>query len=552
MSATFPTIREDLGMQPSRAIHRDQRVAIFVDVQNMFYSARNLYQRKLNFEQLLLKITAGRRLTRAITYVVQTPEVDQTSFLNFLMQTGYEVKIKELRKRADGSAKGDWDMGIAIDSISIADKVDVVAIVSGDGDFCDLVRHLKAHGSRYTHFQAQSVKSCVTSPRTLWHWTPMYSCIRRLLPLLALLCGSTAVHAQEKQYLTVRSQGYSRFEIEADNIIAYYTGGVEFTYLGFELRADDLRYNQASGVASVEGTVQFRSAGLNVDAHSLVLDAEQGRVNVTGPLRVLLIQDAGEQDTSAAENPQPAGRRGPLYVEAGSAVAVFPPGSVSPQLDEIDVELTGGILVVDEAGNRLTTSRVIYTGLGGVLNVPEAFELLAQLQPAAATTPPQSPAGPLGLRISGAALSGAYNNKAGIVSAAITQPEITASNGRASASRAQITMTSVELGQSWQVELEGQPVALAFANAGQTYALDAEGVLATIDPTGNMEAQLTGDVNTNYGGATVESRGLTISSRDGTLSIGDASGFRIGFDLSERIDMEPLDLSTLGLGDVTE
>ena len=69
---------------------------------------------------------------------------------------------------------------------------------------------------------------------------------------------------------------------------------------------------------------------------------------------------------------------------------------------------------------------------------------------------------------------------------------------------------------------------------------------------GNLEAQLTGEVTTNYGGATVESRGLVISSRDGTLSVGDANGLRIGFDLSERIDIEPLDLSTLGLGDVTE
>jgi uncharacterized LabA/DUF88 family protein len=147
--ATFPVIRdEQSGPAYRRTIHPDQRVAIFVDVQNMFYSARNLYQRKLNFAQLLDLIVGERRLTRAIAYVVQSPDVDQGSFHYFLSQTGYEVKVKELLKRADGSAKGDWDMGIAIDSISMADKVDVIAIVSGDGDFCDLIDHLKARGVR--------------------------------------------------------------------------------------------------------------------------------------------------------------------------------------------------------------------------------------------------------------------------------------------------------------------------------------------------------------------------------------------------------------------
>ncbi len=131
-----------------RPIHPDQRVAIFVDVQNMYYAARNMYQRRLNFEALMEKIVAGRRLARAICYIVQSPEIDQSSFISFLLQAGYEVKSKELRRRLDGSAKGDWDMGIAIDSIAIADKVDVIALVSGDGDFSDLVRHLKARGSR--------------------------------------------------------------------------------------------------------------------------------------------------------------------------------------------------------------------------------------------------------------------------------------------------------------------------------------------------------------------------------------------------------------------
>jgi uncharacterized LabA/DUF88 family protein len=126
----------------------EQRVAILIDVQNMFYSAQSIYKKKLNFEALLPLIVRGRRLTRAIAYVVQTPEVDQSKFLDFLEGLGVDVKSKKLKVRPDGSAKGDWDMGLAIDAINIAPKADAIALVTGDGDFVALVEKLKALGVR--------------------------------------------------------------------------------------------------------------------------------------------------------------------------------------------------------------------------------------------------------------------------------------------------------------------------------------------------------------------------------------------------------------------
>jgi uncharacterized LabA/DUF88 family protein len=120
----------------------EQRVAILIDVQNMFYSAQSIYKKKLNFEALLPLIVRGRRLTRAIAYVVQTPEVDQTKFLDFLEGLGVDVKSKKLKVRPDGSAKGDWD------AINIAPKADAIALVTGDGDFVALVEKLKALGVR--------------------------------------------------------------------------------------------------------------------------------------------------------------------------------------------------------------------------------------------------------------------------------------------------------------------------------------------------------------------------------------------------------------------
>lgn len=123
-----------------------QRVGVFIDVQNMFYSAKYKYRGKLDYEKLLSLIQRDRQVTRALCYAVQTPEIDQTSFLKILENMGFEIRIKDLKLRPDGTAKGDWDMGMAIDAMSLASKIDVAALVSGDGDFSALVELLKAQG----------------------------------------------------------------------------------------------------------------------------------------------------------------------------------------------------------------------------------------------------------------------------------------------------------------------------------------------------------------------------------------------------------------------
>lgn len=129
-------------------VNKHQRVAVFVDVQNMYYSAKYQYNGKVNFDKLLDETVRGRRLIRAIAYLVQTEDIDQSKFEDFLYSLGYEVKNKQLRTRPDGSAKGDWDMGIAIDAIAVGERVDTVCLVSGDGDFVDLVEMLKGNGVR--------------------------------------------------------------------------------------------------------------------------------------------------------------------------------------------------------------------------------------------------------------------------------------------------------------------------------------------------------------------------------------------------------------------
>ncbi len=123
------------------------RVGIFVDVQNIFYAAKP-FNARLDFEKLLELSVGKRRLIRAIAYVVQSPDVDQSNFISMLQQKSYEVKRKDLRQRSDGSAKGDWDMGMAIDIMRFVNKLDVVVLVSGDGDFVPLVDLVKTLGPR--------------------------------------------------------------------------------------------------------------------------------------------------------------------------------------------------------------------------------------------------------------------------------------------------------------------------------------------------------------------------------------------------------------------
>ncbi len=123
------------------------RVGIFVDVQNIFYAAKP-FNARLDFEKLLELSVGKRRLIRAIAYVVQSPDVDQSNFISMLQQKSYEVKRKDLRQRSDGSAKGDWDMGMAIDIMRFVNKLDVVVLVSGDGDFVPLVELVKTLGPR--------------------------------------------------------------------------------------------------------------------------------------------------------------------------------------------------------------------------------------------------------------------------------------------------------------------------------------------------------------------------------------------------------------------
>lgn len=123
--------------------HKEQRVGVFVDVANMYHSAKNLYGAKVNFEEVLKTAVAGRKLIRAVAYVIRSESEEERGFFGALDSQGFEVKAKDLQIFAGGAKKADWDVGIAIDTIKMAARLDSVVIVSGDGDYIPLVTYLR-------------------------------------------------------------------------------------------------------------------------------------------------------------------------------------------------------------------------------------------------------------------------------------------------------------------------------------------------------------------------------------------------------------------------
>jgi uncharacterized LabA/DUF88 family protein len=124
--------------------NKDQRVVVLVDVQNLYYSARNLYQSRISFGNLLKVALAERVLTRAIAYVIKSEESgSENEFFSAVNEAGFEVKEKELQIFPGGARKGDWDIGIVMDAIRLGAKVDSIVLVSGDGDYVPLVTYLQ-------------------------------------------------------------------------------------------------------------------------------------------------------------------------------------------------------------------------------------------------------------------------------------------------------------------------------------------------------------------------------------------------------------------------
>lgn len=126
-------------------IYKNQRIGIFIDIQNLYHSAKHLYAARVNYRELIKELVAGRPLIRTMGYVVKSEGEDsaEASFFEALTKAGVELRIKDLQIFPGGVKKADWDVGMAVDAIRMASFLDTVILVTGDGDFVPLVEYLK-------------------------------------------------------------------------------------------------------------------------------------------------------------------------------------------------------------------------------------------------------------------------------------------------------------------------------------------------------------------------------------------------------------------------
>ncbi|HRH26543.1 MAG TPA: NYN domain-containing protein [Parcubacteria group bacterium] len=125
--------------------HENQRVGVFIDTQNLYHSAKNIYNTRVNFGQVVKDSLAGRQLIRAVAYVITTEAGDEKNFFEALEKMGIETKTKNLQIFSGGAKKADWDVGLAVDAIKLAPKLDAIILVTGDGDFVPLVEYLQVN-----------------------------------------------------------------------------------------------------------------------------------------------------------------------------------------------------------------------------------------------------------------------------------------------------------------------------------------------------------------------------------------------------------------------
>ena len=129
-------------------VHPGQRVAVLADAQNLYHTAQSKYSRNIDYTQLLEHAVGERQLTRAIAYVIRADSADEETFFEALVDIGFEPKIKDIKRFSDGTKKADWDVGMSLDAVTLANHVDTVVLCTGDGDFSRLCSHLRHEGVR--------------------------------------------------------------------------------------------------------------------------------------------------------------------------------------------------------------------------------------------------------------------------------------------------------------------------------------------------------------------------------------------------------------------
>jgi hypothetical protein len=353
--------------------------------------------------------------------------------------------------------------------------------------------------------------------------------------LLALLCTAALAQDQPKRFLEVSSQGYSRYEISEGDVVAFFTGGVQCSYLGYTLVADELRYNHATQVATASGKVSLTSPALSLDCESVVLDGTSGELRVDSDLRGALAESG-------------------LGFSAGSAVVHFPPGQMTTSLKELSLELTGagdaGVTVTGPNSSELKTAKLEFEGQSRTARSPGPFTLTADLsgvtQPADQTGKQQ-----LDVRhvtVTGASLAGVLDESGMLSTASITDALLDAGEAKLQAAALELQLSKPEAAgdDGWTVEASGNPISGNAERNGQAIAFTAQrvSVISTAAEVSQIELRDKVSVTASSGVMTAEL--VRINKQGRGFSITAPDGLRVSFDLAALSGNTPVDLPDLG------
>jgi uncharacterized LabA/DUF88 family protein len=162
----------------------NQRVGIFLDIQNIYHSAKNLHRARVNFQELVKTLVRDRTLVRAIAYVVKSETaLGEESFFDALRKTGFELRSKDIQIYPDGSKKADWDIGMAVDSIRMASSLDTIVLVTGDGDFVPLVEYLRIGLGKHVEVAGFGRTSSGRLKESTDHFTDLENVSKLLIPI---------------------------------------------------------------------------------------------------------------------------------------------------------------------------------------------------------------------------------------------------------------------------------------------------------------------------------------------------------------------------------
>jgi hypothetical protein len=372
----------------------------------------------------------------------------------------------------------------------------------------------------------------------------MYCFTRKLAALIAAAAVLSVVEtawAEEaegkRRFLEVFSQGYSRYEIERDSsgeqqVVAFFTGGVEFSYLGYHMSADELRYNQATGRADISGAVELRlkddsgEVESKVSCDRIIIDGEAGEGTIPGSL-------SGEL------------RYESILVSAGSAAFSFEPGAEVSSFGQLAFRLEDGVSVTTKDGFTLSTARAEYDGETGRLSAPGQVALTGEKAADGAF----AASGQFWVALTGSNLTAELTGQSGFswVEVGAVNAEFTGGWLSAGLARLEPLSTgSTSLDGAWHVDLLRGPVTGELHHPDGDLAISADLVSGVIDDAGVREAELQGTAQVTREKLELASSALKIMRKGGgsyTVSAPELTEAR--FDIAQLSGSEPLDIATI-------